>query len=154
MVCGSYMYVFLRLHLNWIKRFSLVCWIPCYLHGSPLWCSSFWLIFVMILNRLQLFPAMWWQIMIWLKFCTCIPLTCAHREDDSTQCFLLMQCGAITIHQPVRTGLMEILMMTPEGKSPYSQTGSLVREPQTFSLISHTQMKAVYFFLCVYIVIL
>lgn len=27
-VCGSYMYVFLRLHLNLIKRFSLVCWIP------------------------------------------------------------------------------------------------------------------------------
>lgn len=41
-----------------------MCWIPCYLHGSSLWCSSFSLIFVMILNRLQLFPAMWWQIMI------------------------------------------------------------------------------------------
>lgn len=39
--------------------------------------------------------------MIWLKFCTCIALTCAHREDDSTR-ILLMQCGAITIHQPVR----------------------------------------------------
>lgn len=61
-----------------------------------------------------------------------------------------MQCGAITIHQPVRTGLMEILMMTPEGKKPYSQTDLLVREPQTFSLMSQTQMKAVYFFLRVY----
>lgn len=78
---------------------------------------------------------------------------CFNLEDDSTR-VLLMQCGAITIHQPVRTGLMEILMMTPEGKKPYSQTDLLVREPQTFSLISQTQMKAVYFFLRVYIVIL
>lgn len=83
--------------------------------------------------------------MIWLKFCTCIALTCAHREDDFTRVLLM---------QPVRTGLMEILMMTPEGKKPYSQTDLLVQEPQTFSLISQTQMKAVYFFLRVYIVIL
>lgn len=45
-------------------------------------------------------------------------------------------------------------MMTPEGKKPYAQTDLLVRKPQTSSLISQTQMKAVYFFLRVYIVIL